>query len=247
MGGPCNCWCLILAERCDRLGWPGAGLAGRACRSGTASQPPRRVRWQTHRTRSAPPSLPHTSPARYSRPPVSRANWLLHRQARNGQPPSLVRPQQACVLCRPSPTGSKSRRDAGGWRFYRTTLSGKQGRLRLPPQAEPAEGPPKDADAVESITRSAPPGAAAPLPRRGAMHLQTCRLRPGRTRTCNLRIRSKPRPVCLVPPWSIAAGRFGFTVRPVTSRPTYDNDRIARGIASRFRIRRGERLRPARR
>jgi hypothetical protein len=41
---------------------------------------------------------------------------------------------------------------------------------------------------------------------------------PGRTRTCTLRIRSKPRPVRLVVPWSIAAGRVEFIVQPVSSR-----------------------------
>jgi hypothetical protein len=108
--------------------------------------------------------------------------------------------------------------------------------------------------ADRSIARSAPIGAAAPLPRGASAELlDTCldyaacglskwphpyhgsdaqrrairRLRssrdtvspkvmgpllasravPGGTRTCTLRIRSKPRPVCLVPSWSIAAGR----------------------------------------
>ena len=41
---------------------------------------------------------------------------------------------------------------------------------------------------------------------------------PGRTRTCTLRIRSAPRPVCLVPSWSIAPGRIGSAVRLVASR-----------------------------
>jgi hypothetical protein len=42
---------------------------------------------------------------------------------------------------------------------------------------------------------------------------------PGRTRTWNLRIRSEPRPVRLVPSWRIAAGRVGSAVRQVASRP----------------------------
>src|SRR5918992_1423301 len=42
---------------------------------------------------------------------------------------------------------------------------------------------------------------------------------PGRTRTCNLRIRSETRPVRLMLPWSIAAGRVRSAVRMVASRP----------------------------
>jgi hypothetical protein len=42
---------------------------------------------------------------------------------------------------------------------------------------------------------------------------------PGRTRTCNLRIRSKARPVCPVLPWTIAAGYAGSAVRLGPSRP----------------------------
>src|SRR4029453_12113212 len=42
---------------------------------------------------------------------------------------------------------------------------------------------------------------------------------PGRTRTCNLRIRSKTAPVRLVLPGRIAAGRAGSTVQLITSRP----------------------------
>jgi hypothetical protein len=41
---------------------------------------------------------------------------------------------------------------------------------------------------------------------------------PGRTRTCNLRIRSKPRPVRLMLSWCIAAGRVGSAVQLVASR-----------------------------
>jgi hypothetical protein len=44
--------------------------------------------------------------------------------------------------------------------------------------------------------------------------------RPGRTRTCNLRIRSKTPPVRLVMTWGLAAGRVRSVVRPVTSRST---------------------------
>jgi hypothetical protein len=40
---------------------------------------------------------------------------------------------------------------------------------------------------------------------------------PGRTRTCNLRIRSETAPIRLVPPWSIAAGRVEPAVRLVAS------------------------------
>jgi hypothetical protein len=47
--------------------------------------------------------------------------------------------------------------------------------------------------------------------------LQLCA--PGRTRTCNLRIRSKPRPVHLMLPWSIAAGRVWSAVQLVTTGP----------------------------
>ena len=47
--------------------------------------------------------------------------------------------------------------------------------------------------------------------------LQACA--PGRTRTCNLRIRSKTPPVRLVMAWSIAAGRVEPAVRVVASRP----------------------------
>jgi len=119
-----------------------AGLArcrsGRrcTCRSGTASQPPRRVRWQTHRTRSAPPSLPSHQPGPVQQATGQPGQLATPPAGRNGQPPPLVRPQQAGVLCRPPSTGSKRRgRDAGAWRFSRTTPSGEQGRLRLPPQA----------------------------------------------------------------------------------------------------------------
>jgi hypothetical protein len=56
----------------------------------------------------------------------------------------------------------------GGRRAYRTTLRGNQARLRLPPQAARTVGPPEGADApYESIARSAPCGAAAPLPQGG--------------------------------------------------------------------------------
>jgi len=127
-----------------------AGLArcrsGRpcTCRSGTASQPPRRVRWQTHRTRSAPPSLPSHQPGPVQQATGQPGQLATPPAGRNGQPPPLVRPQQAGVLCRPPSTGSKRRgRDAGAWRFSRTTPSGEQGRLRLPPQAARTEGPPK--------------------------------------------------------------------------------------------------------
>jgi hypothetical protein len=49
-----------------------------------------------------------------------------------------------------------------------------------------------------------------------AVDLRFCA--PGRTRTCNLRIRSKTRPVCPVTPESIAAGRVRVSVRAVASR-----------------------------
>ena len=46
------------------------------------------------------------------------------------------------------------------------TMRGNPDRLRLPPEAAQAEGPPRRrGHAVGSIARSAPPGAAAPLPR----------------------------------------------------------------------------------
>jgi hypothetical protein len=51
-----------------------------------------------------------------------------------------------------------------------------------------------------------------------ASDLQVCA--PGRTRTCNLRIRSETRAVRLVLPGRIAAGRVGSTVRLITSRST---------------------------
>jgi hypothetical protein len=163
----------------DTVGAPRpAGLArcrsGRpcTCRSGTASQPPRRVRWQTHRTRSAPPSLPSHQPGPVQQATGQPGQLATPPAGRNGQPSPLVRPQQAGVLCRPPSTGSKHRRDAGAWRFSRTTLSGEQGRRRLPLQAARPQVNPRRGRADASIARSAPPGAAAPLPRRGSMHPQ---------------------------------------------------------------------------
>jgi hypothetical protein len=60
--------------------------------------------------------------------------------------------------------------------------------------------------------------------------LQLCA--PGRTRTCTLRIRSETPPVRPVTPERIAAGRVGFPVQLVASRPHRHNDGIANGIAS---------------
>jgi hypothetical protein len=55
---------------------------------------------------------------------------------------------------------------------------------------------------------------------------------PGRTRTCNLRIRSETRPVRLVVPWSIAAAGSGSSSNQCHRGRLRDNDRIANRIAT---------------
>ena len=119
----------------------------------------------------------------------------------------------------------------------RTTLGGRQvdltcRRRRRGPKVRQERG-----QADGSIARSASFGLAAPP--EGSMHRRcfqaeglpqskhvhtfkalTCGFgAPGRTRTCTLRIRSKTRPVRLVLPGGIAAGRVGSIVHLVASRP----------------------------
>jgi hypothetical protein len=150
-------------------------------------------------------------------------------------------PDTAVQAVAPRPAGD--RRDVGG-------RPGGPGRCLHDPQRG-RRGGPSWRPRRWIIARSAPPGAAAPLPRRamrskallnlaptggsqgtrrsqgiateqGLPDAQRPDLRvcaPGRTRTCTLRIRSEAGPVCLVQPWTIAAGRVQSAVRSVASRP----------------------------
>jgi hypothetical protein len=64
-------------------------------------------------------------------------------------------------------------------------------------------------------TEGLPPEQAGPGTQDADLRVRA----PGRTRTCNLRIRSETQTVCLVMPWTIAAGRVGSAVQPVPLRP----------------------------
>src|SRR4029453_5972275 len=122
----------------------------------------------------------------------------------------------------------------------RTTVRGDEAGLGLPPQAARTEDPPRTRplhspegamplQVVHTGTKAGSQGNPSQLEdchqskqvilskARQLADQQVCA--PGRTRTCNLRIRSRTAPVCLVMPWAIAAGPVGSAVRPVASRP----------------------------
>src|SRR4029453_18796119 len=127
------------------------------------------------------------------------------------------------------------------WPGYAGPRYAASGRAGLPPEAARTEGPPEGAASPVNQSREAhhparplhsPRGghafAGAPLGTQGiateqagpynqASDLRVCT--PGRTRTCNLGSRRKTRPVRLVLPEGIAAGRVRSIARPVTSPP----------------------------
>jgi ClpX C4-type zinc finger len=98
-----------------------------------------------------------------------------------------------------------------------TALRDYRAELEMPPKVARAAGPPEGADASTATRPRRGIAARQARPTAQAADLQVCA--PGRTRTCTLRIRSRPMTVQTVSPGVVLAGQVGWVVQAV--RPSH--------------------------